>query len=183
MGEENMSTEFASNSSPITRSHRILLLTATVMTYLLVTMGGIVCTTRSTLGCPDWPGCFGQFVPPTQSNNAIIEYTHRFIAALTTPLIIAAAVVGWRRARSIRWVSGPPLVAIALTGVVITFGAFAVLTGLTPPLAALDLGSALLVLALMTTATVVAFARRADRVSVGPISFRDPFAKLALWTA
>src|SRR5512143_2308356 len=177
-----MAIEFASDSAPVTRSHRVLLVTATVMTYLLVTMGGIVCTTRSTLGCPDWPGCFGQFVPPTQS-NAIIEYTHRFIAALTTPLIIAAAAVGWRKARSIRWVSGPPLVAIALTGAVITFGAFAVLTGLPPALAALDLGSALLVLALMTTATVVAFARRADRVSVGPISFRDPFAKLALWTA
>src|SRR5512143_538748 len=138
MGEENMSTEFASNSSPITRSHRILLLTATVMTYLLVTMGGIVCATRSTLGCPDWPGCFGQFIPPLES-SAIIEYTHRFIAALTTPLIIAVAVVGWRRARSVRWVSGPPLIAIALTFAVVVFGAFAVLTGLPPAVAAIDL--------------------------------------------
>jgi heme A synthase len=114
-------------------------------------------------------------------SNAIIEYTHRLIAALTTPLIIAAAVVGWRRARPIRWVSAPPLVAIGLTGAVITFGAFAVLTGLPPTVAALDLGSALLVLALMTTATVVACTRRDQSASLRSVSFRDPFAKLTLW--
>lgn len=175
-------TDFASGSSSITRSHRNLLLTAAVMTYLLVTMGGIVCVTESTLGCPDWPGCFGQIVPPLQI-NAIIEYTHRFVAALTTPLIIAAAVVGWRRTPSLKWVSGPPLIAVGLTFVVIVFGAFAVLTGLPPALAAVDLGSALLVLALMVTATVVAFTRRNDSGLVNPLSFRSPFAKLTLWTA
>jgi heme A synthase len=152
------------------------------MTYLLVTMGGIVCVTESTLGCPDWPGCFGKLIPPLQS-NAIIEYTHRFVAALTTPFIVAAAVVGWRRTRSIKWVSGPPLIAMVLTGAVIVFGAFAVLTGLPPALAAIDLGSALLVLALMTTATVIACAPRQDSAHRSPLSFRSSFAKLTLWTA
>ena len=177
-----MTTDSAIGSSSITRSHRILLLTAAVMTYLLVTMGGIVCATRSTFGCPDWPACFGQFIPPLQS-NAIIEYTHRFIAALTTPLIVAAAVVGWRKTRSVGWVSTPPLIAIGLTFVVIVFGAFAVLTGLPPALAAIDLGSALIVLALMVTATVIAFARREDRALVNPLSFHSSFAKLTLWSA
>jgi cytochrome c oxidase assembly protein subunit 15 len=180
--EENMTTDFAIGRSPITRSHRILLLTATVMTYLLVTMGGIVCATQSTLGCPDWPGCFGQFVPPLQI-NAIIEYAHRFIAALTTPLIIAAAVVGWRKTPSVKWVSRPPLIAIVLTFAVIVFGAFAVLTGLPPALAAVDLGSALLILALMTTATVMAFARYKNPALANPLAFRSSFAKLTLWTA
>jgi cytochrome c oxidase assembly protein subunit 15 len=177
-----MTKDFAANSSSITRSHRILLLTATIMTYLLVTMGGIVCATESTLGCPDWPGCFGQVLPPLQS-NAIIEFTHRLIAALTTPLILAAAVVGWRRTRSIKWMSRPPLIAVALTGAVIIFGAFAVLTGLPPALAAIDLGSALTVLALMAATTVTAFARRPDSALVNPLSFRSSFAKLTLWTA
>jgi len=177
-----MTTTSATGNPSITRSHRNLLLTTTIMTYLLVTMGGIVCATESALGCPDWPGCFGQLVPPLQS-NAIIEYAHRVIAALTTPLIIAAAVVGWRRTRSIKWMSRPPLIAIALTCAVIVFGAFAVLTGLPPAVAAIDLGSALLVLALMVTATVVAFAPRDDPTRVAPLSFRSPFAKLTLWTA
>ena len=176
-----MTTDSATGNTPITGFHRNLLLAASVITYLLVTMGGIVCATRSTLGCPDWPACFGQFFPPMQS-NAIIEYTHRFIAALTTPLIIAAAIVGWRKSRPIKWVSRPPLIAVVLTFAVIVFGAFAVLTGLPPAVAALDLGSALTVLALLVTATVVAFARRDNPALADSLSFRNPFARLALWT-
>ena len=84
----------------ITRQHRYLLLTAAVMTYLLITTGGIVCVTESGLGCPDWPGCYGRILPPKRM-DAIIEYTHRLVAALTSPVIIAAAIVGWR-SRSIQ---------------------------------------------------------------------------------
>jgi len=75
------------------------------------------------------------------------------------------------------------LIAVALTCAVIIFGAFAVLTGLPPTLAAIDLGSALTVLALMAAATVTAFARRADSALVNPLSFQSSFAKLTLWTA
>ncbi len=84
----------------ISRGHRNLLLTAAVMTGLLVTLGSIVCVTESGAACPDWPTCYGGVVPPPQA-GPIIEYTHRFVAMLTTPLILAAAVVGWRRSRSV----------------------------------------------------------------------------------
>ena len=146
---------------PITRGHAGLLLSASIMTCLLVIMGGVVCATESAAGCPDWPGCYGRIVPPPQI-NAIIEYAHRLIAALTSPLIIAAAVVSWRRTRAIRWVTRPLLLSLLFLVAVIIFGAFAVLTGLPRGVAALDLSSALVVLGLVVTATVVAFARRAD---------------------
>ena len=64
------------------------------MTYLLITMGGIVCVTGSGRACPDWPGCYGRIVPLMRT-DAVIEYLHRLVAALTSPFIIAAAVVGW----------------------------------------------------------------------------------------
>src|SRR5512147_1981130 len=114
-------------------------------------MGGVVCATESGAACPDWPGCFGRAIPPPQIHS-IIKYTHRFIAALTTPLIIAAAVVGWRKARHDVLVTRLPLIAIFFTLAVVVFGAFAVLTGLPRGVAAVDLGSALIVLTLMTTA-------------------------------
>jgi len=161
--------------------HRNLLLTAALLTYLLITMGGVVCVTQSGKACPDWPGCFGRIIPPLQVNS-IIEYTHRLIAALTSPFIIAAAVVGWRRARSVRWVSRPPAVAILFLLAVIVFGALAVLRGLPPGLAALDLGSALVVLALMLTAAVMAFARLANPALADRLSYHSPFARLTLWT-
>ncbi|MGD9144175.1 MAG: protoheme IX farnesyltransferase, partial [Anaerolineae bacterium] len=114
--------------------------------------------TGASRGCPDWPGCYGQLVPPMRLDS-ILEYAHRVMAALTSLFIVASAIAGWRKAGSIRWVSRPPVIAVALLLAVIIFGAMVVLRGLEPGLAALDLGSALGVLALMLTATVVAFVR------------------------
>jgi len=161
--------------------HRNLLLTASLLTCLLIALGGVVCVTQSGKACPDWPGCFGRVIPPPQVNS-IIEYSHRLVAALTGLLIIAAAVVGWLRARSIRWVSRPPVVAVVFLLAVIVFGALAVLRGIPPWMAALDLGSALIVLALILTATVAAFARRANPALPDRLSYRSPFARLTLWT-
>ena len=161
----------------ITRGHSALLLAASVLTCLLITLGGIVCVTGSAEGCPDWPGCYGRIVPPPQV-NAIIEYTHRFVAALTSPFILAGAIVSWRRARSIRLVSRPPAIAIPFLLAVIVFGALTVLRGLPRGLAAVDLGSALIVLALMVAATTAAFARRANADLSDRLSIRD--ARLAL---
>ena len=167
--------------TPITRSHAALLLAATIFTTLLIIMGGVVCMTESGAACPDWPGCFGRIVPPPRI-GAIIEYSHRLIAALTTPLIVAAAWLSWKRARTVRWVTRPAAIAIVFTLAVIVFGAFAVLTGLPRGVAALDLGSALVVLALMATATTVAFARRADPALPDRLTSATPFARLSLWT-
>ncbi len=178
--EKSVSSE--SNSSSITRGHRNLLLVATVFTALLVTMGAVVCATESGAACPDWPGCFGRAIPPPQIHS-IIEYTHRFIAALTTPLIIAAAVVGWRKTRGDRLVCLLPLIAIFFTLAVVVFGAFAVLTGLARGVAALDLGSTLIVLTLMTTATTAAFARRENLRLPDRLSASTPLAALGFATA
>jgi cytochrome c oxidase assembly protein subunit 15 len=161
----------------ITRGHYTLLIVASALTCLLITLGGIVCVTGSAAGCPDWPGCYGRIVPPPQV-NAIIEYLHRFTAALTSPAILAAAIVGWRRTRSIRLVSRPPVIAIPFLLAVIAFGALAVLRGLPRGLAAVDLGSALIVLALMVVATAAASARRANPDLPDRLSIRD--APLAL---
>lgn len=165
----------------ITRAHRTLLLLAAVMICLLVTLGGIVCATESGTGCPDWPGCYGRIIPPPQI-NAIIEYTHRLVAGLTTPLVLAAAIVSWRRARAIRWVSRTLAVSVLFVLAVIVFGAFAVLTGLPPVIAAIDLGSALIALALVVTAAVVAWVRHTRPDLPDHLSARAPLARLS-WAA
>jgi cytochrome c oxidase assembly protein subunit 15 len=162
----------------VTKVHRNLLVVASVTTLLLIIMGGVVCITGASKGCPDWPGCYGRALPPTQLDS-ILEYTHRVLAALATLLIVASAVAGWLRTRAIRWVSWPPIIAIFFLVAVIIFGAMVVLRGLERGLAALDLGSALIVLALMLAATLAA--HRLYRNPGGTImpSLRNPLAQLA----
>jgi cytochrome c oxidase assembly protein subunit 15 len=152
-----------------------------VLIVLLNTMGGVVCVTESGLGCPDWPGCYGRAFPPLRT-DAIIEYSHRLVAALTSGLLLTCAILGWRKHRSIPWVGWPPVAAIPFLVAVSIFGMLAVLRGLEPGLAALDLGSALIVQTLMLAATAVALYLHHHPTHPGRLSFRAPFAGLSLAT-
>ncbi|MDR6561227.1 MULTISPECIES: COX15/CtaA family protein [unclassified Arcicella] len=80
--------------------------------YLLVLAGGIVRSTGSGMGCPDWPKCFGMLVPPTDvsqlppnyqeiyaeklhgevefnATKTWIEYANRLVGAFTGLVVFA----------------------------------------------------------------------------------------------
>jgi len=90
------------------RAYRRLALATIFMTFLLVIIGGIVRVSDSGLGCGPansgfhgWPFCNGDVVPGLDLNT-IVEYSHRTVAGIVGLMIIALAVLAWRRHRGNR---------------------------------------------------------------------------------
>ena len=73
-----------------------------VFTYLLIFIGGLVRVSGAGMGCPDWPKCFGRWIPPTSLSQlpdyidpekfnlvlAWVEYLNRLFGALVGLIIL-----------------------------------------------------------------------------------------------
>jgi len=111
-------------------SFQRLALWTTAITYFLILVGGLVRASGAGLGCPDWPRCFGGWIPPlsaadlpaqfdaSQFNATLMwtEYLNRVLGMAVGFLILATAVSAWRHHRReprILWTS---IAALLLTG-------------------------------------------------------------------
>lgn len=147
------------------------------LTFDLVMFGSFTRLTDSGLGCPDWPGCYGNASPvgahaeisaaqqamptgPVTHGKAWVEMVHRYLATGVGVLILVLAVFSWvEHARNKRagvsqlspWWATFMLVWVCVQG---AFGALTVTMKLFPAIVTLHLLGGLLLLALLALQAV-----------------------------
>lgn len=187
------------DSTPLQRRHALWVFTL-FLTFDLVLFGAFTRLTDSGLGCPDWPGCYGNTSPlgagqhiaaaqsrlpdgPVTHAKAWIEMLHRYLATGVGALITLLAVLSWRdwrqqrtqsgsATRSWPWLPSLTLVWVCLQG---AFGALTVTMKLFPAIVTLHLLGALGLLVLLCLRVVWG----ADQPSPARVALVLPAASVA----
>jgi cytochrome c oxidase assembly protein subunit 15 len=181
--------------------YRKLLLIAPLLTLIVVVVGAYTRLTDSGLGCPDWPGCFGQLTAPDSAAEIAragerfpgaeidpfkgwVEMIHRYLAGSLGLLILGIAAIAWRNrlrqaASAVRlpgsdahWL-GTGLLLLLLVQALL--GKFTVTLLLKPGVVTLHLLGGMLILSVLFRMAIGEFI---DRSGVA----LDRAARLASWT-
>jgi cytochrome c oxidase assembly protein subunit 15 len=101
--------------------------------FVVIVLGAYVRLSHAGLGCPDWPGCYGQLTwpaephevtraaeafpeRPVEVHKAWKEMVHRYLAGTLVLLVVAINVLAWRPAHRRRRLR---LLAAALLGLIL----------------------------------------------------------------
>lgn len=170
------------------QSLRRLSYTALALAFAQIVFGAIVRITGSGMGCGDhWPKCAGQWFPPHDRVDLIIEITHRYIALGLSIVVIGLFVTALTRRRD-TGVGGkggvlrPTALAAGLVVTAALLGAITVKMALNPIIIATHLTIAMSLLAILAIAAGRAggFAADADLSRATPKTWRAARAAVAL---
>lgn len=112
--------------------HRLALI-ASIVALVVIVLGAYVRLSHAGLGCPDWPGCYGQLTwpvdaleveqanlaypeRPVESGKAWKEMVHRYLAGALVLLVVAINFLAWKT-RQLR--IGVRALAAALLGLIL----------------------------------------------------------------
>ncbi len=147
---------------------RLAALTAITLflTFDLIVFGSFTRLSDSGLGCPDWPGCYGEVSPfgarqdihaaqsaapggPVTWSKAWIEMIHRYLAMTVGVLILVMAVASWLARRRLPFSPWWPTLTLVWVLVQGLFGKYTVTLKLYPAIVTMHLLGGLILLAML----------------------------------
>jgi cytochrome c oxidase assembly protein subunit 15 len=142
-------------------------LASTLATYFLIFVGGLVRVSGAGLGCPDWPKCFGRWIPPLSYDQvpvgfdsstfnitlAWIEYINRLVGMITGLLILITALLAIKNYRRSKQILIPSILAAILVAVQGWYGSVVVKSQLMPTTVSVHMLLALIIVSLLIYVT------------------------------
>ncbi len=132
-------------------AYRKLVFAAACLTFLVVVVGAYVRLSDAGLGCPDWPGCYGNLTPanahghiqqavqdqggthgPVSLPKAWKEMGHRYLAGALGLLILAVAFLAWLLRKALHQSPWLPMLIVLVVAVQATLGKWTVTMLLKP---------------------------------------------------
>ena len=169
------------------RGFRRLTGVAITFTFILIVLGAVVRSTGSGLACPDWPQCYGLWLPTPDNltklgvdysyGQVMLEWTHRLIAGIIVgPLVLILAIWSIRLRREASSLPMMMLAALVLVLIQAGLGGLTVLEGNIPWSVAVHLTVALtflavLIFAFLSSERQSGLGRSSDYVGSGALTF------------
>jgi cytochrome c oxidase assembly protein subunit 15 len=133
---------------------RYTALAALVLVYSVIFIGGYVSSAGLGLSCSDWPLCNGQLLP---SEDFLIEWVHRFIAASAGIAVVSTAVLAWFHGKSDAKIRLTSILAAVFVITQITLGFIVIEAKLHALLVAIHLGIGVLLYTSVLLTAIFAF--------------------------
>ena len=167
-------------NSEFGRSFRRFGIITIIAVYVLIAVGSIVRMTDSGMGCPDWPRCFGQWIPPTDISQlpenyktvfavagkqitdfdafkTWIEYVNRLVGVLIGFLIFITLMLSIKFFRVKSNVFWSAFLAFVLVGFQGWLGSKVVATNLQVGMITIHMGVALLIVLILIYSVFISF--------------------------
>jgi len=108
---------------------QVVAILGALFAYATIVVGGTVRGLDAGLACPDWPLCNGSVVPDLGHPQILVEFVHRFVAALTGIFVLSTLVAALTWFRSEMRIVTLSIMSLAVLVTQVWVGALTITSG------------------------------------------------------